>query len=259
MAPLMLLSTDQFQTTSEEPAFTRVAGRWTKDVASCAHESVDIPVHSCHICDMSADHSSASATLRDRQLAATREEIVTTAMRLLERGDENVSHEAIAREAGMSTRTVYRHFEDRTVLMHAVWWKLRQMLNIRFPATEEEIIPLGREAFRSLEEHGDLVRTVMSYVGWTLARNQQGLAPMMQGSDSFSHSLGPVLAGASPKKRKLIVGSFAAMYSAPFWHLLRDRGGLSGAEAEDAIEWMMTVLLAAIHTQPTQSKKEKKK
>ena len=197
--------------------------------------------------------------LRERQQAATREEIVDTAMRLLERGDENVSHEAIAKEAGMSARTVYRHFEDRTVLMQAVWWKLRQMLNIRFPQTEDEIVPLGREAFRSLDERADLVRTVMSYVGWTLARNQQGLAPMMQGSDSFSHSLGPMLQGATPKQRRLMIGCFAALYSAPFWHLLRDRGGLSGAEAQNAVAWMMTVLLEAIPKETKSQKKGKKK
>lgn len=208
---------------------------------------------------MSSANSNQDSNLRERQQAATREEIVSTAMRLLERGDENVSHEAIAREAGMSARTIYRHFEDRTLLMQAVWWKLRQMLNIRFPKTEDEIVPLAKEAFRSLDERADLVRTVMSYVGWTLARNQQGLAPMMQGSDSFSQSLGPRLRGASPKQRKLIIGCFAAIYSAPFWHLLRDRGALSGPEAQEAVAWMMLVLLEAISEENKSRKKGKKK
>lgn len=208
---------------------------------------------------MSSANSSSETNLRERQQAATREEIIATAMRMLERGEDHVSHEAIAKEAGMSARTVYRHFEDRNLLMQAVWWRMRQMLNIRFPQTEDEIVPLGREAFRALDERADLVRTVMSYVGWTLARDQQGLAPMRQGANSFEQSLGPLLKNATPKQHKLVIACFAAMYSAPFWHLLRDRGALSGTEAQDAVAWMMSVLLDAISEDKKQKKKGKKK
>jgi len=44
--------------------------------------------------------------------------------------------------------------------------------------------------------------------------------------------------------RKRIVAVFVAIYSAPFWQLLRDRGGLSGPEAQAAVTWAMEALLA---------------
>ncbi len=59
---------------------------------------------------MSAKNSlQAPLTLRERQVLATREEIVDVAMQLIAENPE-VPHELIASKAGMSPRTVYRHF-----------------------------------------------------------------------------------------------------------------------------------------------------
>jgi hypothetical protein len=37
-----------------------------------------------------------------------------------------------------------------------------------------------------------------------------------------------------------------AVYSAPFWQVLRDRGGLSGPDAQAAAEWTMRALLESL-------------
>jgi hypothetical protein len=39
-----------------------------------------------------------------------------------------------------------------------------------------------------------------------------------------------------------------AVYSAPYWQLLKDRGGLSGGDAQTAVRWTMQSLLAALRS-----------
>jgi len=40
------------------------------------------------------------------------------------------------------------------------------------------------------------------------------------------------------------------VYSAPFWELLRNRGGLSGKDAIEAAEWTMGTLLEGLKRKP---------
>src|SRR5580704_4404908 len=83
--------------------------------------------------------------LRSRQTAATREEIQDVAMRMLSSGaPDGFSHESIARTAGMGARTVYRHFPDRAELLQALWLKLRDSTDIKFPAREQDIVSFLR-------------------------------------------------------------------------------------------------------------------
>lgn len=207
---------------------------------------------------MSSERSNHEMNLRERQQAATREEIITTALQLVERDGDAVSHEAIARQAGMSARTVYRYFPDRTTLMQALWDRARKVMNIRFPETKDEIIPFARAAFESLDKHAQMVRPVMAYV--ILSLDKQSMSASMQRSvDAFSKALEGLLEDVEPKQRKVIVGTFAALYSSPFWHLLRDRAGLTGPEAQEAVVWTMQMLLDSLGKADKKKKEKKKK
>ena len=192
--------------------------------------------------------------LRKRQQMATREQIIDKAMELYASGAEIVSHEIIAREANMSSRTVYRHFPDRAALMQAIWQRLRILTGIRFPAVEQEIVPLAREAFASLDRHARLVNAVMASV----AGAQLQRLPANEGTAAFSRSLAPLLQGLTGAERKRCVAVCVAIYSAPFWQLLRERGGLSGRETQESAAWLLEVILDALRTHASQSNRKKK-
>ena len=66
------------------------------------------------------------------------------------------------------------------------------------------------------------------------------------GKGGFRKSLAGLTAGLSPARKRQVVAVFLAIYSAPFWELLRKRGGLSGADAIAAAEWAMTTLLEGL-------------
>jgi AcrR family transcriptional regulator len=182
-------------------------------------------------------------TLRSRQTAATREEILDVAMRMLSSGAlDSFSHESIAATAGMGTRTVYRHFPDRAELLQALWLRLRDSTDIKFPAREEDVISFVRSVFHAFDEHESVVRAVLSSPAGMEVRERGGV----EGRSAFAQSLSALLAGFVPTARTRAIAVFVAIYSAPFWQLLRDRGGLTGPEAQEAAAWLIELLLDAL-------------
>lgn len=188
------------------------------------------------------ERSGGRATLRERRTTATREEILDVAMDLLSKGaHDGFSHESIAAAAGMGARTVYRHFPDRGQLLEALWVRLREATNTRFPTREEDIVSFARTSFREFDGHETLVRAVLSSRAGTEVRERGGA----EGRPAFAQSLSGLLTGLDAKERRRVVAVFVAVYSAPFWQLLRDRG-LTGPDAQEAAAWLLGLLLDAL-------------
>jgi AcrR family transcriptional regulator len=186
-------------------------------------------------------------TLRDRQTAATREQILQVAMQQLGQGPRGTfSHESIAEVAGMGARTVYRHFPDRASLLQALWERLREATKVRFPSSESEILPMARSVFQEFDANETLVRAVLTSPAGTEVREHGGV----EGRAAFEESLAPLLDGMPEHERSRIVAVFVAIYSAPFWNLLRERGKLSGPDAQEAVVWALESLLRATKISP---------
>lgn len=184
-----------------------------------------------------------TTSLRDRQAAATREQILEIAMHQLGQGPRGTfSHESIAESAGMGARTVYRYFPDRASLLQALWGRLREATQTRFPETEEDIVPLARLAFQEFDANESVVRAILTSPAGDEVRERGG----MEGRAAFTQSLASALDGLEPGEQGRIIAVFVSVYSASFWQLLRDRGLLSGPEAEEAVAWTLKTLLEAI-------------
>jgi AcrR family transcriptional regulator len=182
----------------------------------------------------------AMPTLRQRQTEETRTLILDTAMGILA-DKAPFSHESIAAEAGVGPRTVYRHFPSRADLYAALWERLRTTTNIRFPQALQQILPLIASAFRSFQDHAELVRATMASEAGNDVRAQGAI----EGRAAFLTSLAPHIEGLPEAEQRRLVAVCLAIYSAPFWQLLRDRGELSQDEAEEAGVWAMKVVLKA--------------
>ncbi|APG87228.1 TetR family transcriptional regulator [Sinorhizobium americanum] len=182
-----------------------------------------------------------NTTLRERQLQATHDLIIEVAMRLMhDNPDGPFSHEAVAAAAGIGARTVYRHFPSRDDLLQAMWIRLRDETGTRFPVSEEEIVPLTRTVFGNFDRHEALVRASLQTTGSAI-RDRGAI----EGRPAFQKSLSAILDGLSPKEQRRLVAVCLAIYSAPFWQLLRDRGVLSGPEAAGAAAWAIDTILQA--------------
>lgn len=167
----------------------------------------------------------------DRQRESTRNAILDSAMAMMrEEPTSTMSHEAIADRSGIAARTVYRHFPARGDLVVALWTRIRDDTGTRWPTTEADIAPSVRAQFAQFEKHEALVRATI-VASATTDYPAHGSA---EGRAAFGQSLAAVTNGHASAERRRLIAVCVAMYSAPFWQMLRDRGKLSAEEAREA-------------------------
>lgn len=178
----------------------------------------------------------------DRQRESTRKAILDSAMTMLRKEPgSTVSHEAIADRSGIAARTVYRHFPTRGQLGAALWARIRDETGTRWPATEAEIVPAVRAQFAQFDKHEAFVRATMFASATTDAREQGSI----EGRAAFGQSLAAVTRELSPAEGKRLIAVCLAIYSAPFWQMLRDRGKLSPLEARETAATAVEAVISA--------------
>ncbi|WP_353267155.1 helix-turn-helix domain-containing protein [Gemmatimonas sp.] len=192
----------------------------------------------------SPDTPSATATRRRAAVAALLAEHAFTLLR--ESPDAPFNHEAVAAAAGVSPRTAYRYFPSQSDLVAAVWRQLRDRTGTVWPETEATIIPYLRDLFAQFERNNALTRAVIAAAPRANI-SQHGSA---EGRAAFKRALAPRLAIMSRKQGAQLVATCVAIYSAPFWQMLRDRGQLSPVGAADAACHAMQALLSTSPTPP---------
>jgi hypothetical protein len=97
------------------------------------------------------------------------------------------------------------------------------------------------------------VRAILGSAAGAEVRERGGV----EGKRAFAHSLSGLLAGLGATERARIIAVFVAIYSAPFWQLLKDRGGLTGPKAQEAAAWLSEVLLDALRRTKKKSTDER--
>jgi len=141
-----------------------------------------------------------------------------------------VSHEAIADRSGIAARTVYRHFPTRGNLVGALWERIRDDTGTRWPTTEADI-----------EKHETLVRASIV----ASATTDYPVHGSAEGRAAFGQSLTAVTHNHTPAESQRLIAVCVAMYSAPFWQMLRDRGKLSAKEAREAAATALEAVISA--------------
>ena len=158
----------------------------------------------------------------------------------------NISHEAIADRSGIAARTVYRHFPTRGHLGAALWGRIRDETGTRWPTTEAQIVPALRAQFAQFEKHDAFVRATM----FASATAEPRLHGSAEGRAAFEQSLAAVIRDLPPTEGKRVIACCLAIYSAPFWQMLRDRGQLSALEAREAAAMAIEAVISAAKNRP---------
>ena len=182
------------------------------------------------------------ATLREQHAEFTQDAILRALSELLE--DENpggISMPDVARKAGVSLRTVYRHFATREDLLAAAadWINERMFGTIPFGETVDDLPKIFRYASERWDEHPKLVRAMaLSQAGRSVRshRRAQRLA-------ALRHALAEVtdrLPRREQRKAFAVLGYLENMLA---WVTMRDEAGLDGREAGEAVEWAMRTLI----------------
>lgn len=180
------------------------------------------------------------STLRQKQAAATRELILQALVQqLAEEGLQDFSIADAAQRAGVATRTIYRYFPNREVLLDAVGeWVDQQLGDLPYPTTPMEVADLAEQAFPQFEQQAVLVQALLaSELGKSVRSRLR--SKRRQSVETALSSLASDLDSA--KAVRAVIGH---LVTAETWKHLRDEFGVSGDASAKAVAWAIRTLIA---------------
>ena len=186
----------------------------------------------------------AIETLRDRQADLARTAIFEAMVRHLEAGDaDDVAMEDLAREAGVSRRTLYRYFPNRSDLLSATGeWVRAEVLDLPIEVGDEGITENFRAAAAKLAKRPELARALL--------RTQAGRAVRTGYRDERATAIRRAVRAEVPdlSRRDLdrAAGVIGYLCSSSAWITIQDETGLDASSAQAAVAWALDVLLARL-------------
>jgi AcrR family transcriptional regulator len=183
------------------------------------------------------------STLRDRQVAQTRELILDAVTSLLgDRRADEVTTRDIAAAAGVSERTVYRHFPDRDALLEALTRRLPELDGSRpsFAAGGlEDLAATGRRLMELLDEHYVTARAEAVF--------NADPRRFAAGTQTNTRALLELLANELPelgeREQLRIAAVLRCMVSTQAWLRMREEFGVTGAESGPVVEWVIDAVV----------------
>lgn len=186
-----------------------------------------------------------NSPLREEQAKATREAILQALFELMQSAEdpENIGMDEIGRLAGVQRRTIFRHFASKEVLYANFWpWMNARMGVSPTPQTLAEVVDGPRNAFPRFEEFEPIMRAMIH----TPAGREMRASSVEGRRLVFAGALASVCEKLPPEKGAKVTALAHLLYSAATWEVLKDYGGLSGAQAGETASWALEVILSAV-------------
>jgi len=182
--------------------------------------------------------------LRADQAAATRERIIEATVRVLAKGLADVTIPAIAREAGVSVPTVYRHFATKRALFAALQPHLRQRTGIDRIAAPTSIDGL-RDTLESLIGRMDDIDDVMRAAHASPAAEEVRRVHAPSRFKLARTLVDGIAQQLSEADRDRIARLLVIMTASPALRMWRDDFGASVHEVADDIDNAIRAVIAA--------------
>jgi len=193
--------------------------------------------------------------LRAEQKEATRQRILDAAGRLLENADlEEFSFAAIASEAQVQERTVYRHFPSKHALIEDLCAWFQKRVHYEFARTEQELLAKPKETFPGFAENERLVRAL-----WSSRQGREfRLSNVEERKEGIRAAIADAVKGLPPRQAKWMAAVVHVLLSSATWQTMKDYWGLSGEEAGKASSMALELLLNAVRQGIPPAVKQKK-
>lgn len=182
--------------------------------------------------------------LRVRQAEETRARILDATVRVMARGIVSVSIPAVAREAGVSVPTIYRHFGTKRDLLAAVYPHIVSRAGLGDlvpPRTVDGLRDGVRALFDHVESFGDLARAAMASPAAEVAR-QLNMPSRIAMFRRIADSIEPKV---SEVDRDRIARLLTILITSSSMRMWRDHLGSSVDEAADDVDWIVRAAIAA--------------
>jgi AcrR family transcriptional regulator len=183
--------------------------------------------------------------LRAEQAEETRARILDATGPLMARGAASLSIPAVAREAGVSVATVYRHFSNKQQLIEAIYPHVMRRATINQPPPPRSISEL-RNGVRWYLAHLDSLDEQARAVMASGAADEVRRASMPQRVAVFrglADSVEPKLADADRDRLTRLLVVLTQSSALRMWH---DHLGLSVEEVADDIDWVVKATIQAL-------------
>lgn len=196
--------------------------------------------------------------LRERQAAETRQLILEALAQVIaEQGASDFTIESVAEQAGVATRTVYRHFPNRqalldglTTLLDERFAALRDAEQIPWLATDDggtaELLASLPVVMRWFDELEPLSTAMVLTANGGMLRSQ----PHDARTEQFRALLEPELERVDPSERDAVFAVIRHLLSSQTWFALRNEFGVDGETAGRRIARAIAAILddAATHS-----------
>jgi AcrR family transcriptional regulator len=181
-------------------------------------------------------------SLRQAQAEQTRERILEGLVRTMARGVAELSFPAVAKEAGVSLRTVFRYFPTkRDLLAGLVAYADARAGSVHEPRprSPDELANQVRQAYLELEAMDDTLRAAYASA---LGRSFRHDLELPLKHQLFAEALAPVTASLPEPDRTYLLRIVQALGNRHTLRVFRDDLDLSAEEAGDTVAWLIRSL-----------------
>lgn len=185
-------------------------------------------------------------TLREDQIAVTRERLLEAAAEMLA-DDEELGFRALAARAGVSAPTVYRHFPTPDDLLPALLVHLERRLGVTaHPRTFDEYLALLPSLFGAFQENERFMRAYLRAPRAVVVRERN----WGRRAGALAAGLPPHPVFADPAAAERFTGLLLALGSASTWHAMVTVTDLRGPQVGHLVAWAMRALERSIADDP---------
>lgn len=185
---------------------------------------------------------SYDSPLRERQTQQTRDAILDALTEALnDRAVDEVTTKELAASAGVSERTVYRHFPDRTALLEGLTERFMRSSELP-PAVPEhvgEVADLVVELFRVLEEHHTAAQAEALLNADPRQYSQATRRHTAQFRMLFEAGFPDLEAG----RQQSIAAVVRVLATSQSWLRMRAEFGVGGEESGPVVAWAIRALI----------------
>ena len=194
---------------------------------------------------------------RRQRAEQTRARILDGLARTMARGITEVSVPAVAREAGVSIPTVYRHFPTKRALVEALPGHYAARLGSPALEPPRDLAAMGTLLSGLYGRVEGLDETLKAASVSPLAHDiRQALLP--QRLAAIEQMLAPFTAGLGKEERTRLHNVVLVLSSSASVRAFGEYLGLAGAEAAEHISWAIETLARGVATKPSEPGREER-
>ncbi len=156
---------------------------------------------------------------------------------------KEITHDGIAKLAGIERRTVFRYFPTKAALLAAFWSHINEQLSPEtLPTSLHDLLIFPQITFVGFDEKEGVIRASLH----SNAGRAMRLAEVKNRRSAFASALSEGMQHTDATERRHLECITHALYSAAAWETMKDYADATGKEAGAAVSWALKILTDAV-------------